>query len=172
MHLLKFTWLIALMILYTGALSARGIYQTSDNFLAGIFKQKTPPPQTLWLTGDKKKTVADILTHDYPSLRVRYWQAGHLSAWILDETGKERPITVGIVVNGSAIETIRVLEFRESRGWEIRHGFFTDQFNNAQLTDKNRLDIHIDGISGATLSVRAMQRLATLALYLDSQITR
>jgi Na+-transporting NADH:ubiquinone oxidoreductase subunit NqrC len=35
-------------------------------------------------------------------------------------------------------------------------------------TDR-QLDRHIDGISGATLSVRAVKKLALLALYLHKQ---
>ena len=70
----------------------------------------------------------------------------------------------------TALERIKVLEFRESRGWEVRHAFFTDQFRAARLTKDRNLDRDIDGISGATLSVRAMKKLAALALYLDGEL--
>jgi Na+-translocating ferredoxin:NAD+ oxidoreductase RnfG subunit len=63
-----------------------------------------------------------------------------------------------------------VLVFRESRGWEVRHDFFTDQFKLAKLKDENQLDKHIDNISGATLSVRAVRKLAQIALLLDKSI--
>ena len=43
-------------------------------------------------------------------------------AWILEEIGKSKPITMGFVVNAGAIEITRVLVFRESRGWEIQIG--------------------------------------------------
>ena len=91
------------------------------------------------------------------------------SAWILEEIGKDKPITVGLVVNNNTLERIRVLIFRESRGWEVRYPFFTDQFRGAGLADEHRLDRHIDGISGATLSVRALEKLARLALYLHGK---
>jgi len=103
---------------------------------------------------------------------VRYWQAAERSAWILDEIGKDQPITVGVVVNAGRMENIKVLVFRESRGWEIRHPFFTDQFKQASLEADHQLDRQIDGISGATMSVRAMKKLATLALYLDAEIRK
>ncbi len=99
-------------------------------------------------------------------LRLRYWGRDGRTAWILDEIGKEEPITTGIVVNGRAIEEVKVLIFRESRGWEVRHPFFTDQFKGARLGHDDQLDRHIDGISGATLSVRALKRLARVALFL------
>ena len=77
-----------------------------------------------------------------------------------------KPITTGLVINEDRVERIRVLEYRESRGGEVRHPFFTGQFKGAGLTEEHRLDRPIDGISGATLSVRALKKLAALALYL------
>ncbi|MEE9493099.1 MAG: FMN-binding protein [Gammaproteobacteria bacterium] len=168
LHLVSGYLLIALFFSANVSL-ARGTYQTNDEFLAQSFEQSIPAPKMVWLTGDRKQTVKNILNHDYPNLRIRYWQNAAISAWILDEIGKEHPITVGIVVKDGAIQQIRVLAFRESRGDEIRHAFFTRQFEQLSLTDNDQLNQKIDGISGATLSVRAMQRLATLALFLDSE---
>ena len=54
-------------------------------------------------------------------------------------------------------------------GFQFSRGFFTDQFSGSGLTDDLRLDRTIDGISGATLSVRALKKLARLALYLHEQ---
>ena len=118
-----------------------------------------------------RDTATAILGHRYPSLRVRYWGDARRSAWILEEIGKEKPITVGLVVNGQNIEQVRVLAFRESRGWEVRYPFFTDQFANARLTDNERLDRSIDGITGATLSVGAVTRIARVALLMHEHVT-
>ena len=154
--------------LVCAAVEARGVYQEPEAFLSETFSAQTPPPAIIWLTGERKVAVKELLGHDYSSLRVRYWREGKRSAWILEEIGKDQPITVGLVVNDGRLEHIKVLVFRESRGWEIRHPFFTEQFKDATLAN-NTLDRHIDGISGATLSVRAMKKLAILALYLDSE---
>ncbi|MBE9539475.1 MAG: FMN-binding protein, partial [Proteobacteria bacterium] len=45
------------------------------------------------------------------------------------------------------------------------------QFNSAKLEagKSYSLDKNIDGITGATLSVRALKKIATLALYCDRQ---
>jgi hypothetical protein len=161
--------LVTLFLLLAGPSAlAVGTYQTPDEFLKQAFSGPPPEAAVIWLTGDHRDAVEDILGHRYATLRVRYWRDAARSAWILEEIGKEQPITVGIVVNDGQIENIRVLVFRESRGWEIRHSFFTDQFNSARLDGDRQLDRHIDGISGATLSVRAMTKLARLALYLDA----
>jgi len=161
--------LITLCLLLTGPPAlANGTYQSPEEFLSQAFSGKPPAAEVIWLTGERKQAVEEILGHRYATLRVRYWRQGGRSAWILEEIGKEQPITVGVVVNDRRIEDIKVLVFRESRGWEIRHSFFTDQFRSASLDDQRQLDRNIDGISGATLSVRAMQKLARLALYLDA----
>ena len=94
-----------------------------------------------------------------------------LGRWILEEIGKEKPITTGIVVRNSQIERVKVLIFREVRGWEVRHDFFTEQFVSAQLDSSHNLDRYIDNVTGATLSVRAVTKLARLALYLHEQVT-
>jgi hypothetical protein len=157
------------LLLLAGNLPA-SIYQTSEAFLDEVFAGSPPPAGVLWLKGDIAETATSILGHRYPALRLRYWQQGARSAWILEEIGKEKPITVGLVVDAESLETIRVLAFRESRGWEVRHPFFTDQFSGIGLKNNLRLNRTIDGISGATLSVRALKKLARLALYLHTRI--
>jgi hypothetical protein len=156
------------LLLIGPAALADSTYQTPEEFLNEAFSNATPEPAVIWLTGERKAAVEQILGHRYSTLRVRYWRSGRRSAWILDEVGKEQPITAGVIVNEARIEAVKVLVFRESRGWEVRHPFFTDQFKAAQLGSDRQLDRHIDGISGATLSVRAMTKLARLALYLDT----
>lgn len=138
------------------------------NFLEEAFPEEQPEPNIVWLTGERKKVVSRILEHNYPALRIRYWRNEQHSAWVLEEIGKEQPITFGVIISNGALLRIKVLTYRESRGGEVRYPFFTDQFKGIRIDDKQQLDRHIDGISGATLSVRAMKKIAALALYLDS----
>ena len=106
-------------------------------------------------------------------LRLRYWMKAGRTVWILEEIGKERPITTGFVVENNEIKKVKILIFRESRGWEVRYPFFTDQFTGASLRGENlELDRAIDGISGATLSVSAVTRLARLALLFHQHVTK
>lgn len=150
--------------------SPAATYQSADEFLKQTFGGAAPPPEVVWMTGATRSDATAILGHEPQQLRVRYWRSGQRTAWILDEIGKEQPITTGIVVDAGKVERIRVLIFRESRGWEVRHEFFTDQFKQRALTADLQLDRPIDGISGATLSVRAVTNLARLALYLHQQV--
>ncbi|HSR61905.1 MAG TPA: FMN-binding protein [Gammaproteobacteria bacterium] len=160
-----------LLILLAGAIPVFGVnvYQEPGDFIDQAFSGAPPEPEKLWLTGDLKVAIKDIMGHDMGVLRLRYWKKNDRTAWILEEIGKERPITTGFVVEGESIEQVKVLIFRESRGWEVRYPFFTDQFKNARLVDGNDLDRSIDGISGATLSVNAITRLARVALLLHRE---
>lgn len=146
------------------------VYLAPEAFLAEAFGGDVPAPRKLWITRDLKPAVADIMGHDLGALRVSYWARGRRTAWILEEIGKVHPITTGLVVDDGRIATIRVLIYRESRGWEVRYPFFTDQFLGARLEGDLGLDRGIDGISGATLSVNALTRLARLALYLHGRV--
>jgi hypothetical protein len=159
-----------LVIASTPTANAGGVYQEPADFINEVFDGKPPKADVLWLSKELKQQIVEILDHKYKGLRVRYWQIENRSAWVLEEIGKEKQITAGIVVNTGKIEQVKVLVFRESRGWEVRHDFFTDQFRQASLKQDNRLDKNIDNISGATLSVRAIKKLARIALLLDQQV--
>lgn len=146
-------------------------YLSNDEFISQSFNGHQPKAKVLWLDADTKQAVETILAHSFNKMRLRYWQQANETVWIMDEIGKESMITVGIHVNNQAIERTKVLVYRESRGDEVRHDFFTDQFKSAKLTDNHQLDQHIDGITGATLSVKALTKLARIALLLDAKVT-
>lgn len=147
-------------------------YQTPEKFIQQAFGESTPQVNTLWITGELRESATRILKHKPVFLRTRYWHYQTRSAWIMDEIGKDLPITVGIVINNGEIERLKVLTFRESRGGEVKHDFFTRQFNKVRITEKHTLSKPIDGITGATLSVRALKRLAALALYLEQHVNQ
>jgi len=161
---------ILLLSLLSASAFAGGVYQEPDAFIAEVFAENPPKAEVIWPNNELKAQIKDVLGHDYKGLRIRYWKQDKTTAWILDEIGKDKPITTGFVINNGRIERVRVLIFRESRGWEIRHAFFTDQFDNAALNKDMELDRTIDNISGATLSVRAVTKLARVALLLDQAV--
>lgn len=168
---LQVVFLCSIILLTATASHARGVYQTNDAFLAEVFNGTLPQSDVVWMKGDVRQTVVDILGHPYAGLRIRYWRDGQRSVWILEEIGKEEPITFGVVINDHRVEQVKVLAYRESRGGEVKYPAFTQQFQHVGLVD-NSLDKHIDGITGATLSVRAMTNVVRLALYLDSYISQ
>ncbi len=149
---------------------AESVYQEPVEFVADTFGDESPETRVLWINDNIRKEARSIIGRDLRQLRIRYWQIGERTAWILDEIGKDLPITTGVVIESGAIKSIKVLVFRESRGWEVRYPFFTDQFIGTRLNANNNLDKNIDNISGATLSVNALKRQAQLALLLSTYI--
>ena len=142
-------------------------------YLERNFGDDIPGSQSIWIKGPLKDQVADILQHKPRFLRARYWTSGDRSVWILEEVGKTKPITFGITVIADRITDFEVLMFRESRGWEIEHDFFKQQFTGASNPqDSTSLDRKIDGITGATLSVRASIKMARIALLLAKEIKK
>ena len=164
----KISITVAIAVLLPALVNAATVYETHAEFLKRAFSNSPPEPGIVWLSGERKSTVRQLLGHDYPALRLRYWCQAERSAWVLDEVGKELPITVGVVVEKNYIKSLKVLTYRENRGGEVATPAFTDQFNDITLQANDTLDATIDGISGATLSVQALTRLAGMALFLHA----
>lgn len=159
------------LILGSPSSFAKGTYQTPADFVHNSFESNPPQPRVLWLDDDLRQQVEEILAHKYSARRIRYWKKDRRSVWVLEEIGKKKPITIGIVIEDDKISQLKVLVFRETRGWEVKYPFFTQQFIDRHLNTENKLDRHIDGISGATLSVRALTKLARIALLLNKTLS-
>jgi hypothetical protein len=128
-------------------------YQTPEAFIAEAFHGAPPPPKVA----------------SGPAGPVHYWKLNGRSAWILDDMGKQgyQLTTAGFIVKGGSIETAKVLIYRESRGEQVAEPSFLQKFIGARLVGGG-LDRNIDNISGATLSVQMMQRMARTVLALDA----
>lgn len=93
-------------------------------------------------------------------------------AMVLDEKGKYRPITF-VVATGPelAVREVQVLVYREDRGGEVASARFLRQYRGKTASDPVRTHRDIVNITGATISVNALndgvrRALATLgALY-------
>ncbi|HSG64738.1 MAG TPA: FMN-binding protein [Gammaproteobacteria bacterium] len=170
----KLSWMLAgltacWLAIGGAASSGPGRYVGADEFLYGAFSGDVPASAVLWVDKALRDAIENTLGHRFDALRVRYWRDDARSAWILNEIGKEQPITIGVIVADGAIETVRVLEFREARGWEVRYPFFTDQFAGVRLADSRRIERANYGINRATRSVAAVTRAAKLALILHAR---
>lgn len=162
--------LAAALVWSTPSAQAKGVVQEPSEFLAEVFSGTVPAPSFLWLRSNVKEVAREILGRDLGGLRLRYWRREERTVWILEEIGKTKPITTGIAVSAGTIERLQVLVYRESHGWEVKYPFFTDQFRGMMLEDDLELSEQVDGISGATLSVRALTKLARLALRFDALV--
>lgn len=157
---------VASAVVAVSAVAGEQVYLAPEAFLMQALGPRAEP-RVLWITQPLRAQLSAILGHAPTQLRQRYWLAGGRTAWILEEIGKEDPITAGFVIANGRVAQARVLIYRESRGAEIRYASFLEQYTHAGLGADGRLDKPIDGIAGATLSVAAMERMARQALLLD-----
>ncbi|WP_420468380.1 FMN-binding protein [Panacagrimonas sp.] len=131
-------------------------------FLEEVFGPDVPVAQSVSVGG-----AVPSLIQPLPQ-RMRYWRADGRTAWIFDELGKDgyQPTTCGFVVRDAAIEQAKVLIYRESRGEQVGQPSFLQQLVGARIAGES-LNVSVDNISGATYSVKMMQRMARTALVLD-----
>ena len=166
--MLRTLFLICISILVSAAPlhAADDVYQTPEDFVAESFA-KAHSAKTLNMTPELLKKAKKIMGSHYTLGDLKYWTDGQKTVWILEDIGKYKPITTGYAVSGDGtIERVKVLIYRESHGWEVKHKFFTRQFKGAALKREKKLDKRIDGIAGATLSVNALKRMGALAVML------
>ncbi len=160
--------LILTLALSAFVLGEERVYKQPSAFIKEAFGGKIPATSVLKISGDVKSRAKNIMAHNYGESRVRFWKQGSRSVWILEEIGKTQPITTGFLVENGRIKSVEILIYRESHGWEVSKPFFTAQFKNASLKSGDALSNSVRNVAGATLSVRAVTKLARLALYFDS----
>ncbi|MDF1692422.1 MAG: FMN-binding protein [Zhongshania sp.] len=158
--------------LYSGSVKAFELYktfQTPDVFLAEMFNNNVPTPVVLNLDANAQSEISAVFNRPFPSQRVRYWKDASKTVWVFDDIGKEGyvPTTSGFAVSNGEIETARVLIYRESRGEQVAEPSFLNQLKGAKAAGSG-LSNKVDNITGATLSVVMMERMARTAITLDS----
>lgn len=150
--------------------AAPGRYLEVEEFLKTAFDSVPAEAETLFIDASLRDEIESVLGHRFSRLRLRYWENDGATAWILDEIGKTEPITIGVVIDEGRVRMVRILEFRESRGWEVRFPFFTEQYVGAGLDAERRIDRSIDGITGATLSVTAVEKVVRTVMICDERV--
>ncbi len=142
-----------------------GAATPAESFVAAQFTN-SPSASSLALTGEVATAIREIMGYPYPKGEIAYWAADGKTVWILEGRGRSSMIIAGFVVRDGKLEKTDVLVYRESRGKQVRSRSFTRQFEGALLREDRQLDRRIDSITGATISVKAMQSLARTALFL------
>ncbi|MCC2657023.1 MAG: FMN-binding protein [Panacagrimonas sp.] len=131
-------------------------------FLEEVFGTEIPAAQSVAVSGNVAQLIQPL------PQRMRYWRAAGRTVWIFDELGKVgyQPTTCAFVVRDKSIERAKVLIYRESRGEQVGQPSFLQQLAGAKAVGSG-IDKTVDNISGATYSVKMMQRMARTALMLD-----
>ena len=168
---MKISTLLILILLLAPQqqLSANNKNITKD-FLDQTFNSEAPKPKRFWANKETQQAIKTQFNPSQIKLSYRYWQKDNTTVWILDEIGKERDITTAIVINNNKVAKVEVLIYRESRGGQVQNSRFTQQYNNK--TSTNNFTKEIDSISGATLSVYALNKQVRMALWLNQNITK
>ncbi len=161
-------FMMALLLCGGGALAGPKVHQKPSDFLKASLGA-IPATQAITLSARQQAQVRAILGRNYKTKSVRYWSKNGKTAFILEEIGKTEYITTGVVVRNGKVDSVKVLVYRESHGWEVARTAFTKQFRGSVLKSNGQISSAPRNIAGATLSVRALTKLARLALFLESQ---
>ena len=158
---------ISFIILITYNNAFAKLSEEENSFLSTQFNDQIPKKKRLIVKKDTKVLLQKIMGDKYNKRIFSYWQKDNSTVWILNSIGKYKPITAGFVIQDCKIKSSHVLVYREQIGYEIKYPNFLLQFTDAELNSNIDLNVRVDNISGATLSVNSMERMAKVSLLLN-----
>ena len=143
--------------------------QTSSevDFLNKVFNNQIPKKERIIVKGENKKKIKAIMGSKYKKRMFSYWRNNTEQVWILNSIGKYKPITAAFITDNCKVKSSHVLVYREQHGYEIKYQACLLQFKETEMDKTLKLNTKIDNISGATLSVNSMKRMARTALLLS-----
>ena len=149
------------------------VYYTEAQALARVFADADRQWQETWEpTADERATLESQLGWKVPEAAFTFHRAsrgGRDLGWalMLEEKGRFKPITFLVHLGPDRhVAAVLVMVYRESRGDAVRRTRFLDQFAGKDADDPLRLNRDVVGISGATLSSRALAAGVRKALLL------
>jgi len=167
----------ALMILATGPLQAADSAELESNRRDDVFYSEEEARDRVF---GESLAWQDTVIHVDSSARASLHQAAGLvesdtvvRIWfvpgddgvpqvvyrVASEVGKHNPFDFLVGLNRERkVEGIVILNYREARGGDVRRARFLRQFEGKALSDAVSVNRDIIGISGATLSSRAVTR--------------
>lgn len=148
------------------------VYLTRDEALREIFPEVERAAADGWtLTAGEREAVsreAAVEPPDAEQVTYRvFGSGGELLgyAMVLNERGKYRPITFMVgATPGLRVRGVEVMVYREDRGDEVRYERFLRQYRGKRAGDPVRTHRDITNVTGATISVRSMNRGVRRAL--------
>ena len=92
-------------------------------------------------------------------------------ALVLDEQGKYQPITIMTCIDSDyKVKDVVLMVYREKIGSEVRKKRFTKQFVNKSSKDKLKVNMDINGISGATISSYSMANAVKKSIAITEEL--
>jgi Na+-translocating ferredoxin:NAD+ oxidoreductase RnfG subunit len=165
-------WRCAAVLLLLCALASTAraeVYATEEQALKIVFPKATQVTREVKsLTPEQREKLQKDSHLHFPEREYTFLVTPQGRALVMNEVGKSEAITfmVGIGQDGK-ISDVVVMEFRESRGWEVKEKRFTSQFKGKKAKDPIRVNQDIMNYTGATLSSEAMARGVKRALLLN-----
>ena len=164
----KYFYLLLIIVIVFPNKSFTKLALEEENFLKKLETTDPLNKKKLILKKDQLGKVQIPMGHKYKKRIFTYWSSNDKTVWILNSIGKYKPITAAFLVEACKIKSAHVLIYREQHGYEIKYSAFLSQFSQISINNKTELTNKIDNISGATLSVNSMDRMARTALLLDN----
>ncbi len=154
-----------LIILLISVLSAGDIKSACKEHLFILYPENTDIRMHI-LTLDKqiKKEVENQVKQKFYRDKLYYWTISQVDTTIayafLDNViGKSMPITFMVILNiDGDIISANVIKYREAYGSEVGNKGWLRQFINFNNNSNYNIGKDIDGISGATISVKSMSK--------------
>jgi FAD:protein FMN transferase len=164
---------VALAVILLLASAAAETLLTQEQASKVVFpKSESVQPETRLLTTEQRAELENntglrFPEAEYPTFVAKSKNVTDGYAVILNEIGKHENITfiVGVSPRGKVLE-VAVMEYRESRGSEVKERRFLSQFRGKTSSDPIRVNQDIVNYTGATLSSYAIARGVRRALAL------
>ena len=139
------------------------VYLTQEQALQKAFPKADSIWSTLWTpTPAQRKKIERRLGWRLAESHFEIFEARtqnqHLGyAVVTEQIGLYKPITFLVKTNAEGKnDGVWIMVYRESRGDEVKRQRFLTQYKGKKATSPIRLNRDIIGVSGATLSVRAL----------------
>ena len=170
-----------IILLLTSVLFAGDIKSACEEHLFSLYPENTDIRMHI-LTLDKhiKKEVENHVKQKFYRDKLYYWTISQgdttiAYAFLDNVIGKSMPITFLVLlnINGDIINT-NVIKYREAYGGEVSNKGWLQQFINRNNNSSYTIGKDIDGISGATISVKSMskgmQKITALYPLIQNQL--
>jgi thiamine biosynthesis lipoprotein len=159
-----------LLVLSLVSIAARAeVYATEEQALKVVFPKATQITREVKSLSPEQRDKLQKDSHlRFPEHEYTFLTTPQGRALVMNEIGKSEAITfmVGTTPDGKVSDVV-VMEFRESRGWEVKEKRFTSQFKGKKAKDPIRVNQDIMNYTGATLSSEALARGVKRALLLN-----
>jgi hypothetical protein len=139
------------------------VYFTEDEALAKVFAKSDSLWTDSWSPTPEERSGLEaslgwvISEETFVIHRAREGDKDLGYAVITEEQGRFKPITFIVHVSTAGrVEMVLVMVYRESRGDGVKRQRFLKQFRKKDVDDHLRLNRDLVGVSGATMSSRAL----------------